>query len=132
MNYQAAPMEWYYENSQIRPLWSDDKGQLTFIVELPLVEDSVTGYRLETFPDMKTAGQWVRVVTHENLGYNERTGSVVTLTSCRGSYPTLCVKDLHYREGLPCERAILLGRSDHIKDCRVRFQEPVETTAIPT
>ena len=129
VGYVGAPKEWYYENSLVRPLWHSQEG-LSFIVELPMVEDSVTGYEITTYPDVQPTGNWVRLLAHRNLGYDEKSGNVVMLTACRGVYPTLCEKDLHYRDGLLCERSLILGRPQRVDHCRVRFERPSETTAV--
>ena len=41
MGYHRATPEWYYEHSQIRPLWDDDGG-MSYIVEIPMGKEEVT------------------------------------------------------------------------------------------
>ena len=125
--YDAAPMEWYYEHCLVRPVWETSEG-LSFIVELPMFTESVTGYHLDAHPTLQVdTGNWVTLVTQEYVGYNEQNGEIVKLRGCHGHYPTLCEADLIYRTGLPCERSIITGSSSGISKCNVRIQTPKET-----
>ncbi len=130
MGYRGATPEWYYEHSQIRPLWDHEEG-MSYVVELPMGKEEVTGYHLQTFPDYKEdTDQWTKLVVHEYLGYDERDGTVFVLKGCKGAYPVLCEKDMNYHSGLPCERSLILGTSEGLSRCRVRLETPKESTAL--
>lgn len=128
--YRGATPEWYYEHSRVRPLWSDDH-KLTYIVELPMTREQVTGYHLVTFPHYNNGTDtWSKIVTHEYLGYDERDGTIFVLKGCKGAYPVLCQKDMNYHAGLPCERSLILGTREGLLQCRVRLETPKESTAV--
>ena len=125
--YQPATMEWYYEHSIVRPVWETDEG-FSYIVELPLYTQQVTGYDISSRPTLQTNGNWVNIVAHSYIGYNEQDGTITKLRGCQGHYPTLCESDLIYRTGLPCERSLVTGNSNGISKCNVRIETPKETS----
>ena len=124
--YHHVPMDWYYEHSLIRPLWESAEG-LSYIVELPMYKQEVTGYKIKTYPFMQSAGNWVRIVAEDYVGYDEQDGTMVKLKGCQGHYPTVCETDLIFRAGLPCERSLITGNSVGIRSCSVRIEIPKET-----
>ena len=127
--HSPAPLEWYYEHCLVRPLWETEDG-MSYIVELPMTRDRVTGYHLQTFPHQDPMGNWLRLLLHRFIGYDEQDGTMVLLKACKGNRPTICEKDLTYHSGLPCERGLILGTPRGLSRCNVRFEEPAETNSV--
>ena len=89
--------------------------------------ESMTGYRIRTYPYQDATGSWVKLLAHERVGYNDKDGTMVILKNCRGNYPILCEKQLTFQDGLKCERALALGALEGIEECRIRLEQPEET-----
>ena len=128
--YQSAPERWYYENCVVRPLWDYKMGGYSYIVELPLVSKTATGYRISTYPELKGNGEWIRYVVHPHVVHDEANGDVSIVRACHGKNPTLCNRDLNYRDGLKCERSLILGIDAGIGECRVQANRPSETKTV--
>ena len=127
--YETAPLEWYYTHCLVRPLWKDAEA-VSAIVELPLLVDNIQGYHLQSFAyHHPVLGEWVSLVINEYVGYNEETGMMVVLKSCAGHNPTICHKDLAFQQGLPCERALILGVAEGVDACKIRAQAAPEARA---
>ncbi len=127
---QTANLEWYYENTVVRPLWEEPTG-LSYMVELPVTSTKVVGYHLQAFP-FKMNEEWFRLVIHEYVGHNEREGQMTILKQCKGIKPMICEKNLRFQTGgLPCERALIGAGVQGYDECSLKLDPPAHTYAFP-
>ena len=124
-----ATPEWYYEHSLVRPLWETRQG-LSYIVELPMTSSNVVGYQLSSFP-FRDGDRWLKMVLHENVGYDQEDGTLTILKQCKGVKPMLCEKNLRFRQGLPCERSLIVADIQGFENCSIRTETPIHTFAYP-
>ena len=129
-DYEPATSEWYYEHCEVRPIWDGLQG-LAYIVELPLTTETAVAYNVHTFPYVQETGEWLRLITHERIGYDQTNGLMTVLSECRGHNPMLCEKNLRFHDGMECERALIIRNHYGLDSCSVRMESPVRTYTTP-
>ena len=80
-----SPLQWYYENVKIKPLWFSD--DLTFLVTLPLAKSCEFGLKISVYP----------VLVSENISSKLLlpelwlpTQGVIMMNHCMGNSPYVC------------------------------------------
>lgn len=118
------PLEWYYSNCHVRPLWGDS--YLGFIVHLPLVEGrTYEGFSIETFPVPIPNSTTSATLQASGLVASSTTGQVLHLQRCTGRDPIVCDPAPLRKQGSTihtCSQSIIMREPDISNRCPVLVQ----------
>jgi uncharacterized protein YaaW (UPF0174 family) len=121
------PIEWYYSNVKLTPLWKERS--VAYRVTIPLVDATpFIGYEVETFPiPLENSSATARLLATGTIAMDTRTGGVFRVQNCFGHQPTVCNpsplrQNAHNKD---CVHAIILNGD-------VRSACPAEIDPHPT
>ncbi|MCP3887668.1 MAG: hypothetical protein GY702_02185 [Desulfobulbaceae bacterium] len=118
------PLEWYYSNCRILPLW--EKDFLAYIVYLPLVESKVyEGSYIQTFPVPLPNSTTSAQLQADGLVALSTTGRVLHLRQCVGQHPIVCDPAPERKDGpstYSCAQSLIMKASDVHKRCSVEVR----------
>jgi hypothetical protein len=120
---QIDPINWYYQNVKVYPLWKDGE-HLTFVAIIPLVEeDNWSLFKIRTFPVPTEDGTGVvRLLSQKQVAVNSATGTTIAVTEdCYGS-PLLCPPGPRWRIESCAATLLKIGRQSPHEVCSVSLK----------
>ena len=113
----VAPLEWYYENCKVQPIWTGE--HLVYRVKLPLIKPA--NYVLYEFKALPFPSHHINVTQKLQVKqwYLEEpmTGKYVEVSNCVGHKPVLCYGNLVHTNQATCEHALVNGDRDKASSC---------------
>ena len=130
----VTPMEWYYTNCRVLPIWGHD--YLAFIVHLPLVDPRpYRGFQVETYPIPLENSTNTAKVQASGLVAVGPAGRLLDLGQCVGQDPIVCDPAPIRREGTSaytCAQALIMQEIRIAKKCPVLIESRPEGLLLTT
>lgn len=120
----VKPLEWYYSNCKVFPIWNQDS--LVFMARLPLIDSSPQeGFRIETFPvPLPNGNVTARLKVKDFLTMTAK-GDLQTPSHCVGNEPIVCDPSPARKDEddeKRCAQAIILREKNVVDYCPVELQ----------
>jgi len=123
-NHQVSgKVEWHYQYLNVVPL-SLDNGSLLYKIEIPLVAPRpYLLYKIVThYVPINESFYAIKVLLHDEYAMDTVSGNLFIPRSCLGHDPRVCQAGVEYgQEAMQCPRALLTGRHDMVKTCKVKI-----------
>ena len=118
-----SPIEWYYENTQIRPIWTGE--DLVYSVRLALAKTGqYTLYEFKALPYPSSHENVTqRLIVRRWYLEEPMTGQYVQVSNCRGYSPVLCHGNLVIGQGAKCEHALVKGDRRQAARCTLTLSK---------